>query len=400
MSRLIIVSKIHPRFYILGLVQILASTAAGVALTVVTPVALRLSGSVQVSGLAQTSMILGASVLTLPITRLAQRSGRNVAMALAFALATAGTAGILGAVAAEAWPLLLIFLFLLGGGTVGGLATRFAAAETVDNPVNVPVAISMILWTGTLGALLGPNLVSIFGLQTNLGPFLLLLALYVSATCLAYVGAPRKPAVAEWTRKRLSFSEILQTCCLHPRAVDGLTVTLVSHAAMVALMGMAPVHLNIENNSPTVVGLIMSAHMVAMYALSPVFGLLARQFGARFLGRAGLTSLGASAILIGASNAREPGIFAAGLALLGLGWSMGIIAGSALVSSEVSEPERGTFQGLADLTMNVSGGLASISAGLVMATWSYNLLAWVTSSLVFAVLVVIEACRYFRYKNA
>lgn len=321
-------------------------------------------------------------------------------MALAFALATAGTAGILGAVAAEAWPLLLIFLFLLGGGTVGGLATRFAAAETVDNPVNVPVAISMILWTGTLGALLGPNLVSRFGLQTSLGPFLLLFALYFSATCLAYVGAPRKPAFTERTRKRLSFSEILQTCCLHPRAVDGLTVTLVSHAAMVALMGMAPVHLNIENTSPTVVGLIMSAHLVAMYALSPVFGLLARQFGARFLGRAGLTSLGASAILIAASNAREPGIFAAGLALLGLGWSMGIIAGSALVTSEVLEPERGTFQGLADLTMNVSGGLASISAGVVMAAWSYNLLAWVTSGPVFAVLVVVEACRYFRYKIA
>lgn len=332
-------------------------------------------------------MIVGASVLTFPIARLAQKSGRGTALAVAFALAAGGAGGTIGAVSIESWPLFLVALFLVGGGTVGGLATRFAAADIVEKPASVPLAISLILWAGTIGALLGPNLVGQMSAASHLGPYQLLLILYMLAIAASFAGANgKRPHIAFAAKRRVRLSEIPMLLRKHRSATQGLIITLVSHAAMIALMGMAPVHLSHLQTSAGVVGLIMSAHLVAMYVLSPVFGMLARWRGAGVVGVAGLILSGVSAVILALASTNTPWLFPVGLTLLGFAWSMGIVAGSALVSGKIPEPERGVFQGLTDLGMNVSGGVFSVLAGLVMAALSYEALAWTIAAIVLVVL--------------
>ena len=58
-----------------------------------------------------------------------------------------------------------------------------------------------------------------------------------------------------------------------------MAVVAFSHATMVALMSMAPVHLREHGATLTVVGLTISLHVARMYALSPVFGWLADRLG-------------------------------------------------------------------------------------------------------------------------
>ena len=70
-----------------------------------------------------------------------------------------------------------------------------------------------------------------------------------------------------------------------------------SHAVMVALMGMTPVHLTSHGASLTLVGFTLSLHVAGMYAASPVFGILTDRFGGRVVVLAGQAML-ASALLL------------------------------------------------------------------------------------------------------
>ncbi|MFC7467540.1 hypothetical protein ACFQVA_07970 [Actinomadura keratinilytica] len=83
--------------------------------------------------------------------------------------------------------------------------------------------------------------------------------------------------------------------------------------------------------------------------------------------------LGCAALLAGTAGASH-GRTAAGLFVLGLGWSAGLVAGSALLTDAVPQAVRPAVQGLSDLTMNASAGIGGAVAGLVMAGAGYGVL--------------------------
>ncbi|MFD0891490.1 MFS transporter, partial [Streptosporangium algeriense] len=64
----------------------------------------------------------------------------------------------------------------------------------------------------------------------------------------------------------------------------------------------------------------------------------------------------------------------AGLTLLGLGWSCGLISGSAMLSEAVRLEHRPAVQGVSDLLMNVCGAVGAVLAGVVVGTLSYGVL--------------------------
>lgn len=64
----------------------------------------------------------------------------------------------------------------------------------------------------------------------------------------------------------------------------------------------------------------------------------------------------------------------AGLVLLGLGWSCGLISGSAILSEAVPLKHRTPVQGLSDLLMNVCGATGTVAAGVIVGSLSYGVL--------------------------
>lgn len=64
-----------------------------------------------------------------------------------------------------------------------------------------------------------------------------------------------------------------------------------------------------------------------------------------------------------------------GLFLLGLGWNIGLIAGSSLVWSAVAVVDRVEVQGTADLLMSFCGGCAAFGSGFIKRAWGFQLLA-------------------------
>jgi MFS family permease len=150
-----------------------------------------------------------------------------------------------------------------------------------------------------------------------------------------------------------------------------VAVIALSHATMVALMSMAPVHLREHGATLTVVGLTISLHVAGMYALSPVFGWLADRLGRTpviLTGQALLLAALALFWLAGDSSTA----MTVGLILLGLGWSASVVAGSALIAEAVGVGDRAALQGFSDLSMNAAGAVGGASAGLVLSAVGYS----------------------------
>jgi MFS family permease len=149
---------------------------------------------------------------------------------------------------------------------------------------------------------------------------------------------------------------------------------------MVGVMAMTPVHIDMGHAAADVlriVGIVLSAHIVGMYALSPVVGWLTDRFGRRpvILGGGGL--LLAACAVAGTAGDDTPRL-TAGLFLLGLGWSCTMVAGSTLLSESVPVDVRAAAQGLSDLCMGVAGASAGALSGFVLELSGYatlNLLA-------------------------
>ena len=83
------------------------------------------------------------------------------------------------------------------------------------------------------------------------------------------------------------------------------------------------------------IGLVISIHIVGMFAFSPLTGLAVDRFGGRAVAIVGSVILSTATLL--ASAAPEGGslTITAGLFLLGLGWSCTLVAGSTMLTAAV-----------------------------------------------------------------
>ena len=137
-----------------------------------------------------------------------------------------------------------------------------------------------------------------------------------------------------------------------------------------------------------VVGIVISLHVAAMYGASPLFGWMADR-----LGRVPVLAIGASLVVAasgvaGMAPSHDAPQLAAGLVLLGLGWSAGLVAGSALLTESVRVDDRPAAQGLSDLMMNVGGAVGGAVSGIVVTAWSYASLGLIVGFTALPLLVV------------
>jgi MFS family permease len=107
-----------------------------------------------------------------------------------------------------------------------------------------------------------------------------------------------------------------------------------------------------------------------MYAAAPVFGWLTDRLGRQPVVGIGLLLLLLACAVAGTAG-HDPSRLAAGLTLVGLGWSATMVAGSTLLSEGVPAELRASAQGLSDLTMGLAGATAGALSGLVVQTWGY-----------------------------
>ncbi|MEK9578809.1 MAG: MFS transporter [Aquiluna sp.] len=369
---------------VLALGQALGGFGLGATLSVGALMAVELSGTPAWSGAAATLSTLGAAFSAIPLANLAFSRGRRIALASGAALAIAGAAGMILAAGLRSFPVELISLFLLGAGSAVGLQARFAAA---DIPTGQPKGkdLSLVVWATTLGAVVGPNLISpgeSFGLAIGLphlaGPFLFTIIAQLSSTLVFWIGLKPDPlllarevAQLDPTKRNTSIAGALAAIRSYPLAGFAVLSIALSHMVMVSVMSMTPAHLSAEGHSLAEVGFTISLHIAGMYAFAPVFGTLSDRMGAKRVVLVGqlvfLISLGFSGF--GQSNFYSV-LF--GLFLLGLGWSASTVAASALLSEILPAKERTVVQGFSDSLMSFSGAFGGAIAGSILALFTFG----------------------------
>lgn len=359
-------------------------TATGIALAAV--LAKKVSGDEALSGLASTASVAGTAVLSVPLAALMNARGRRAGLVLAYLIGTLGAVVTVVAAAIGSFPLLLIGLMGFGAASSANLQARYAAADLAE-PDRRARAISTVVWATTIGAVLGPNIaapagrsVSGLGIPAEAGPFVWAAGVFLISAAVVHVLlrpdplltarslAPAEDQSPAARSVRAGFAAVSAS----PRARLALVTVAVSHTAMVSVMSMTPVDLEHHGAGIEFIGLVISGHIAGMYAFSPVMGRLADKFGRLTVIGLAVGLLACAALFAGTAGGHH-GQSAAALFLLGLGWSAGLVAGSALLTDSVPQAARAAAQGLSDLTMSLSAGIGGAAAGLVMATASY---AW------------------------
>jgi MFS family permease len=374
----------------LFLTQIVGGTGSALGGAVAALLAADLGG-VGISGLAQSAAVVGAALFAVPATAMVHRDGRRPSLAACYATAAAGAIFIVAAALRHALPLLFAGTFLLGGSTAATYQARYAAVDLAP-PALRGRHLSLIVWATTVGAVIGPSLagpagtlLARHGIPTLAGPFLFASLLFVLAAFLLLALLRPDPAVMARRAQAeagpgaaplrgAGLKEAARMVGAEPAARLGVITMALGHVVMVGVMTMTPVHIRAAGRDAVhtldIVGLVLSAHVAGMFALAPVFGWLTDRLGRRAVIALG-TGLLLTACAVAGTAGQAPRQLAAGLLILGLGWSATLVSGSTLLSDAIPTERRASAQGLADLVMGLAGASAGALSGVIVGTWGY-----------------------------
>lgn len=375
--------------------QVLGGVGVASGIAVMALLALRISGSEQASGLGTTAQVLGGALITVPVARLMAARGRRPGLLLGYALAAIGCGVIVAAASLGSFPLMLLGSLLFGGATTSNSQARYAGAD-LALPARRGRDLALVVWATTVGSVLGPNLVGpaegvadALDLPALTGSFVFaLVGFALAATVLALrlrpdplllareAAAREAPADPAVPRPHGSLRDGLRLVRSRPRALLGVVTMALGHAVMISVMVMTPLHMDHGGASLRLVGLVISIHILGMYAFSPVTGWCVDRFGGPVVATGGAGLLIAACLLAGLSDQGMSGTLTAGLFLLGLGWSATLVSGSTMLTSALTPDERPATQGLADLLMGLAGAGCGAVAGLVLEHGSYAVLAF------------------------
>lgn len=347
-------------------------------------------GGTPMAGVGQALSILGAAVLAVPLANLATRRGRGHALRLGYGVAAMGALVVLAGAWLGWFPLVLAGLIFFGAAQATNLQSRYAASELAA-PGRRATVMSVVLWATTIGSVVGPNLSgpgaelgSRVGLRELAGPYLFSLAGFVAAgfvIAALYRGARATVAGDAQQPRAVGALAALRWASGHRVARFAVLLIAAGHAVMVGIMSMTPVHLGSLGHELPAIGLVISLHIMGMYALSPVVGWLADRFGAMRTALVGLVLLGVAAalVLVGATSYS---LVTAALIVLGVGWSFTMISGSALLARIDSGEVRVPLQGATDALMNYGAAAAALLGGPLLAWLGFGGLAVVAGALI------------------
>ncbi len=356
-----------------------------------------ISKSESLAGLAQTTTVLGAAMMALPLAKLTQMGGRRLSLMSGFIV---GVVGAILAILGGTHKILFLMLagaFMVGAASASGYQARFAAIDLATNESRSK-NLSFVVWGSTVGAVAGPNLMQPAGdfahflhLPRLVGPYFIAATSLTLATIVIFFFLKPDPyLIANLSsdgvtqKKHETTKAALKHIRKIPHALFAVSAIGVGHLAMVSIMVMTPVHMSHVDVALSVIGLVISVHVLGMYAFSPIVGALSDKLGRVRVIQIGVVILLAAATVAGFTPAMDSVPLGLALFLLGLGWSCTMIAGSTFLSESVSVEMKPSSQGASDLVMNLMGAVGGAASGLIIGAFSYGWLCIFVGILVFA----------------
>lgn len=365
------------------------------AVTVTALVAKDLLGSATLAGLPGAVAVLGSAWGGSRLSVLMDRRGRRQGMIAGYSLVVLGAGLAAAATAIGSFPMLVGALAIFGFGSSADNLARYAAAD-LNPPHRQGSAIAFVVWAGTIGSVLGPSLLApseafsrVIHIEELAGGFLL--AAVAGVIALVVVGLMLRPDPLSFADRGEPGAPSKGPKGSSPTVRMAVAALVVGQVVMVLIMAMTPIHVRDHGHGLATVGVIISAHTLGMFAVSPLTGLMADRIGRLPVILAGHAILAGAAIMAAVADEQATGVLTLALFLLGLGWNFSFVAGSALLTEGAAPARRVRLQGVGDAILWTSGALASLASGLLLAASNYAVLCLVGAALtVVPVLVVFH----------
>ncbi|MET3697726.1 sugar phosphate permease [Bacillus oleivorans] len=382
--------KLYKRtLIIVVLSQIFGGAGLAAGITVGALLAQDMLGSNSYAGVPTALFTLGSAGAALAVGRLSQHFGRRAGLAAGFLTGGIGAIGVILSAVTSNIILLFASLLIYGAGSATNLQARYAGTD-LANPTQRAKAISIAMVSTTFGAVAGPNLVEpmgefalFIGVPALAGPFILAATAFVLAGLVLLVFLCPDPLVvadAIAARQRTDKSNVSgagsDLFADNKRGIAvAATLMVTTQMVMVAIMTMTPVHIGHYGHGLREVGIIIGIHVAAMYLPSLVTGILVDKLGRNIMAIASGVTLLAAGGLAAFAPAESIFYLTIALALLGLGWNIGLISGTAMLVDATTASTRAKTQGSVDVLVALSGATGGVLSGIVVAHSSFTTLS-------------------------
>ena len=338
------------------------------------------------------AMICGTAFAALPAARLAQRFGRRRLFILAmFSGALFSLCAALSV--AQHW-FTGFTLAALGIGGVNAVVQqfRFVAMDAADAG-KAPLIAARLLLAGLVSAFLGPELTRLNDWYPPLGEgaaFGALIVCYLLAAMILSWIMPRTVVVsAQVAEAGRSWSELLQQPAL-PLAILSAAC---GYGVMAYVMTATPLSMTQGMGYPlSDAKWVIQSHIMAMYLPSLLSGQLIQWLGFRRMIFSGVLVM--LACLSVAWWDQSFLHYWLGLVLLGLGWNLLFVAGTALLRRCYRAEEAGRVEGINDMLVFACQGFGALASGsLVLLLGWKGMLLTTLPALLLLLLVLLRTPR-------
>jgi len=386
----------------------LGSTGYIAAVTVATIVARDISGGTALSGAPGATVVLGAALGAFVLSQIMVRKGRRLGLTVGYVIGVIGALIATAAVIVSSLPILLAGTILIGFGNSSNQLSRYVAAD-LFTPDRRASAIGTVVWGATVGAVIGPNLAApaatfaaSLGMPDLAGAYLVPVVFVGAAAILSFIALRPDPyALADTSSPHdhpaaeRTVAASLRSVVQRPNVPVAIVALITVQVVMVLIMTMTPLHMTEHGHGLGAVGIVISGHTFGMFGLSPISGRLTDRYGSVPVILAGLAVTAGASVLAAVAPAEGGILLFVALFLLGYGWNLGYVAGSTLLTQDLSLAERTRLQGVTDALIWTSAAMASLGSGIVVAVAGYA-----TLGLLGAALVILPAWLVFARRRA
>jgi MFS family permease len=347
------------------------------------------------------SLVIGTAAGILPVTHLMQILGRKSVFILGAVFSAVSALCAAWFISLQSFWGFTVSVAMMGVGLAVIQQYRFAAMESVS-PDRMASAASFVLLGGLVAAILGPELAqfgeSVFEVPFSGSFFLLAFICLASAACLFFY---QTMGVSQGKKDESVSTDGRSLLCIMRAPIFWVAVlaSAIGYAVMSYIMTATPVNMHMMmHHSLEDTKWVIQSHILAMYLPSFFSGRLIARFGP---GRIMVTGLILYGICIAiALSGQQVMHFWGSLLMLGLGWNFLFVSGTVLLPQSYKMAERFKVQGFNDFFVFGFQAVASLSSGVVIYGFGWNMLVLFALPLLFVQLVVMYIWRLSAGRNS
>jgi MFS family permease len=339
-----------------------------------------------------TCWVLGGALTTMRASFYMRRVGRQRGLIHGAAIGIFGAALCAAAVWGQSFWLLCLGALVFGGFNAFGQYYRFVAAD-MSSAAFRATAISLVLAGGLVGGILGPTVsrATVDWLMPRFtGAYLALIVFVV--VIMGLLSLIRIPAAQAETGAPAG--RPLWQLAAQPAFAVAVLASALSYGVMNFLMTSTPLAMGACGHPYGDAALVISSHVVAMFAPSFFTGPAINRFGVLKVMLAGAI-LNVVAIFIALAGV-EVANFWWSLVLIGVGWNFLYIGGTTLLTTAYRPEERARAQGANESAIFGMMLFSSLFSGLIVTNAGWEKVNYAALPLV---LVIIAALAWLAVRS-